>query len=38
VPTVYHRARFLMVGTLPLCPPYAGLLDIGGDFDRYLKA
>jgi hypothetical protein len=22
MPTIYHRARFLMVGTLLLCPPY----------------
>jgi hypothetical protein len=22
VPTIYHRAELLMVGTLSLCPPY----------------
>ena len=22
MPTIYHRSRFLMVGTLSLCPPY----------------
>jgi hypothetical protein len=26
VPTIYHRTRFEMVGTLSLCPPYNPLL------------
>jgi hypothetical protein len=28
VPTLYHRARFLMVGTLSLCPPYGLRTDL----------
>jgi hypothetical protein len=28
VPTIYHRARFLRVGTLSLCPPHARRTDL----------
>ena len=26
MPTIYHRTRFQMVGTLSLCPPYEFVL------------
>ena len=28
MPTIYHRLRRLMVGTLSLCPPYGPLTDL----------
>ena len=28
MPTIYHRARFSMVGTLSLCPPYGLRTDL----------
>ena len=28
MPTIYHQARFWMVGTLALCPPYGLRADL----------
>jgi hypothetical protein len=28
VPTIHHRSRFKMVGTLSLCPPYDAVITV----------